>query len=54
VRIRLRIIPGVTPPSEVELRVSNRRVPAQLAGAELEFELERLLDHEVAVITWPS
>jgi Hypothetical glycosyl hydrolase 6 len=52
VRIRLGIAPGATPPSEVELRVSSRKVPAQLAGAELEFELDRLLDHEVAVINW--
>ena len=54
VRIRLRIAPGATPPGEVELRVSNRTVPAKLDGAELAFELDQLLDHEVAVITWPG
>ncbi|HEY0181964.1 MAG TPA: hypothetical protein VGC09_04065, partial [Rhodopila sp.] len=54
VRIGLRLAAGMAPPREVELRVSDRKVPAKMVGDELLFELDQIFDHEVAVIPWPG
>ena len=52
VTVRLPIAPGARAPTEVALRVSDARVPARVADGHLVFDVERILDHEVAVVTW--
>jgi hypothetical protein len=52
IRVRLRAEPGAVAPGDVALRVCGQRVAAAMEAGELVFEVEKILDHEVAVIEW--
>jgi hypothetical protein len=52
VTVRLRTESGAKAPDEVELRVAGTRAMARREGGDLVFEVDRVLDHEVAVIAW--
>ena len=54
VTVRLRVPEGAVAPRQVDLRVAGARVPASLDGGELVFAVDRILDHEVAVVDWAA
>jgi hypothetical protein len=54
VRVRLALPPGRTPPRLAELRVSGLSAPITASSGEVEFAVDRVLDHEVAVLDWPD
>ncbi len=52
ITVRLRMNAGTTAPTHVDLRVSGRKIAAEMQGSELVFAVEQVLDHEVVVIDW--
>ncbi|SHG01538.1 Beta-galactosidase GanA [Kaistia soli DSM 19436] len=50
--VRVRAADGGKAPATVDLRVAGRQVDATMDGSELVFSVDRILDHEVAVIDW--
>jgi hypothetical protein len=52
VSVRVQSRAGENPPSHVELRVSGKTVEAQMEGSSLVFQVDSVLDHEVAVVEW--